>query len=803
MFSFAHIAVDGSKAKEAEPNLKDLPIIPTRNLVLFPGVTIPLSLGRQTSIEVAREAAEKHIPVGIVCQKNPDDEFPELQDLYGYGVIADVLNVFKLPDDSYTALLSARGKMRITGKGEGATIPASRLSAMVKAVRDVKPRAKDFDFITVLETIDETARKILAQQTNDALSEAMKQGSGLDCHENPELFVNFLATNLPIPVETKMEMLAENHLLSRAYSLATALFKETEKMVLVNTIRERARESMTENQRTAFMQHQMEELRREIYGDSDDADNLEERANSTAFTEGARKIFNRELDKLRRLAPQSPDYAVQYTYLDTMLQLPWNNPTPVNNDFLQAERQLDEDHYGLEKVKERILEQLAVMIHNPEGKSPIICLVGAPGVGKTSLGRSVAAALGRKYERVSLGGVHDESEIRGHRRTYLGSMPGRIIEAMRRAGTSNPVLLLDEVDKMGQDYKGDPSAALLEVLDPEQNSHFHDNYIDVDYDLSDVLFIATANTLSTLQQPLLDRMEIIEIPGYLREEKVEIAVRHLLPKVCKELNVKRSEMTISREAIEAIIDKYTSESGVRQLEKTISSVMRKLITRRLSGKKYPKKVMPSHLSELLGVEKFQRDKYEGNEFAGLVTGLAWTQVGGEILAVESSLSAGKGDRVTLTGNLGDVMKESATIALQWVKSHASLLGIDPGLFERYNLHIHFPEGAVPKDGPSAGITMVTSIVSTFRQKRVKSAIAMTGEMTLRGKVLPVGGIKEKILAARRVGINEIILSKDNRKDIEEIPARYIDGMTFHYVTSAMEVIELAITDEDAVDAVTL
>ncbi len=513
--------------------------------------------------------------------------------------------------------------------------------------------------------------------------------------------------------------------------------------------------------------------------------------------------FIRESDKLRRYNPQSPDYSVQFSYLETLLALPWNVLTSTNNNLNSARDILESDHYGLEKVKERILEQLAVLMHNPRGKAPIICLVGAPGVGKTSIGRSLARALGRKYERVSLGGLHDEAEIRGHRRTYVGAMPGRIIEAMKRVGVSNPILLLDEIDKIGADFKGDPAAALLEVLDPEQNCRFHDNYIDVDYDLSRVLFIATANTLSTLARPLLDRMEIIDISGYVLEEKMEIARRHLLPRILGEHKLTEADLSITDDGLSAIIARYTSESGVRQLEKKLSALARKAVMFKMEIRDFPSPVTPDDLYDLLGLAPRESDSYEGNEFAGVVTGLAWTEVGGEILMAESSLSPGNGERLTITGNLGNVMKESATIALEWVKAHAKVLGIDPALFGKYNLHIHFPEGAIPKDGPSAGITIATSIVSTFLQRRVAERIAMTGEITLRGKVLPVGGIREKILAAKRAGIETIVLSKRNRRDIEDIPARYLDGMNFHYVDTVSDVIDYAITDTPAVGALEL
>lgn len=548
-----------------------------------------------------------------------------------------------------------------------------------------------------------------------------------------------------------------------------------------------------EQQRRQFLTQQVETIQRQLYGDSDDEiDALEQKAASIALPEAARKAFDKELAKLRRLNATTPDYAVSYNYIETLLDLPWTEKSDWASTLEDASEILDSDHFGLEKVKERILEQLAVIMHNPDGKSPIICLVGPPGVGKTSLGRSIAAALGREYQRVSLGGLHDEAELRGHRRTYIGAMPGRIMEAMRRAGKKNPVLVLDEVDKIGSDYKGDPAAALLEVLDPEQNCHFHDNFIDVDFDLSDVLFIATANTTKTLAAPLLDRMELIDLSGYLQEEKVEIARRHLLPRVAADLNIEDDAIKISDEALNSIIENYTSESGVRQLEKQIATIGRKYVLALMSGKEFPSPVEKTHLHDLLGMPMRNHDKYEGNEFPGVVTGLAWTQVGGEILMVESSLAAGKGERLTLTGNLGDVMKESATLAMQWVKCHAEELGIDPEKFSKNDVHLHFPEGAVPKDGPSAGITIATSLVSTFTGRLVRPRVAMTGEITLRGRVLAVGGIKEKILAAKRAGITTIILSEDNRRDIEDIDRRYVDGLEFVYVRTASEVIANAL-----------
>ena len=795
---FGQIDVD-AKRFDIQPSLDDLPVLATRNLVLFPGVTIPISLGRENSVATASAAADHQIPIGIVCQINPDEERPAVTTgLYKYGVIADVLKVFDLPDGSKTALVRSRGKFRIIGKGAGVLIPEAALSARIKILDEAEP-AMTPELEVAIEQVKQSAISII----NKTAENSKEIIFSINQTSSPVELVNFLCTNMHFDPAEKVAMLAKPSLSDRTFMLLAELVKNEEKVDISREIIQRTRQNMDQNQRNAFLQQQMETIREELYGEADDADEFMRRAEAINFPEKARVVFDKEVDKLRRLNPQSPDYAVQYSYLDTLLDLPWNADTELNTDFSSARQILEEDHYGLEKVKERILEQLAVLMNNPDGKAPILCLVGAPGVGKTSLGKSVARALGRNYQRVSLGGLHDESEIRGHRRTYIGAMPGRIIDAMKRAKSTNPVLLLDEIDKIGRDFKGDPSSALLEVLDPEQNKFFHDNYIDIDYDLSHVLFIATANTLSTLQQPLLDRMEIIDLSGYLLEEKLEIARRHLEPRIREEHRLNADELKISDEALIKLIENYTSESGVRQLEKRLSALARKAVLAKMSGSEFPAEVQPSHLRDMLGLPPFSKDRYEGNDFAGVVTGLAWTQVGGEILMAEASLSPGKGEKLSITGNLGDVMKESAAIALQWVKSHASRIGIDPALFEKYNLHIHFPEGAIPKDGPSAGITIATAIVSAFTQRRVAERVAMTGEITLRGKVLPVGGIKEKILAAKRAGITDIILSSENRKDIEDIAERYVDGLTFHYVDTVDEVIELAITESPAVNPLKL
>ena len=769
----------------------DLPVIATRNLVLFPHVTIPIALIRNNARKVAKYAADNHISIGICCQLDPADEHPDsVKKVFSHGVIADVIQVIDLPGGAQTALVRARDKFKILGEAPGNTIPESELNVTAKPVADRLSSSPDKEFDVLIKSIREACASVVGNSEG---------GQGLlmtieHMDEAAEL-VNTIATNLPLDPRDKMKMLAINLVKQRAFKLFQSMQALLDSVEIANNIKERAREEMNQQSRNAFLQQQMNAIREELYGEEgEEVEKLRRKASQLNLPENAAKTVDKEIDKLARLNPSIPDYSTLLSYLETVLDLPWNVTTPLNEDFAVAEEVLNNDHYGLEKVKDRILEQLAVLMNNPNGKAPILCLVGAPGVGKTSLGQSVARALGRNYQRVSLGGLHDEAEIRGHRRTYIGAMPGRIIESLRRAKSSNPVILLDEVDKIGSDFKGDPSAALLEVLDPEQNCHFHDNYIDVDFDLSNVLFIATANTLSTLSQPLLDRMEIIEISGYLVEEKMEIARRHLLPRVLKQHNMDVDDVSISDDALKGIIEQYTSESGVRQLDKALSAVVRKTVLRKMRKKDYPHEIMPEHLHDYLGLQRHNSDHYEGNDFAGVVTGLAWTAVGGEILFIESSLSKGKGEKLTLTGNLGDVMKESAVIALQYVKAHADELSIDPELFDTYNLHIHVPEGAIPKDGPSAGITMATSIVSAFTRKKVRERLAMTGEITLRGKVLPVGGIKEKILAAKRAGISDIILSDENRRDVEDINERYLAGLNFHYVSTVLDVMKTAITD---------
>ena len=785
--SMGRVSIDMARINESKPDYDRLLLLPTRNLVLFPGVGMSLGLGRETSVRVARYSEETVTRVGVVCQRDPDKERPRGADLYEYAVVTDILKVLDLPDDDHAALLRGHEKVRIVEVTDSTLIPGA-LVAKVVPVHEPVPRAGNLEFDVLLQNIIALSEEVLHAVYEHMLPYNPKElGSPVET-------VNTIATNMPFPVEEKEAMLATPRMKQRAMLLLQALQRHKERLEVNAEIMKRARRGMEENQRNAFLHQQMETIREELYGDDEgEIDGFAERLGGLNVSDNIRTTLTKEIDKLRRLNPQTPDYSVQYSYLDTVLGLPWGMSSEVNEDFDLAENILESDHYGLEKVKERIIEQLAVVMDNPGGKAPILCLVGPPGVGKTSLGASVARALGRKYQRVALGGLHDEAEIRGHRRTYIGAMPGRIIDAMRRAGTDNPVLLLDEIDKIGADYKGDPSAALLEVLDPEQNCHFHDNYVDLDFDLSKVLFIATANTLETVSRPLLDRVEVIEIPGYLVEEKIEIGRRHLLPHLLKEQGWAPDALRITDEALTAIVDSYTGESGVRQLEKRLAAILRKAVLARRRGKDFPQPVGAGALKELLGTAPYRKDRCPDRDIPGVVTGLAWTQAGGEILLVDVSLSRAKqGGKLTLTGNLGDVMKESATIALSWVRAHADSLGISPDRFETLNFHVHFPEGAIPKDGPSAGITMATALVSALTGRPARHGLAMTGEITLRGQVLPVGGIREKLLAARRAGATDIILSSDNRRDVDDIPAAYLEGLNIRYVDTVADVVENAL-----------
>lgn len=781
----------------SEVNVDDIPILALRNMVLFPGVAMPVAVGRTKSLKLIEDAQRLKIPIGVVCQKNGKNEDPDFNDLYNVGVIADIIKVLELPDNTTNVILQGRSGFKLDSLTENTPY----LRGKITPVSDILPGKKDEEFDALILALKELTfgiLKNLGEETKEMIF-AIKN------IESPVYLVNFLATNTPIDPAQKQKLLQEPSLKKRAYKLYTSLSKEAQFIALKADIQSKTREDLSQQQREHFLQQQLRTIQDELGGSvqEQDLEELKERADNKVWPEDVAKIFTKELRKLERTHPQSPDFSVQYNYLDVLLSLPWNEYTEDNFNLKKVEKHLNKDHYGLEKVKDRIIEHLAVLKLRNDMKAPIICLYGPPGVGKTSLGKSIADSLNRKYVRVSLGGLHDEAEIRGHRRTYIGAMPGRIIQGLMKSGSSNPVFVLDEVDKIGQDFKGDPASALLEVLDPEQNSHFHDNYIDVDYDLSKILFIATANSLSTLSQPLLDRMELIDVSGYIIEEKIEIARKHLIPKQLENHGFEPKEIDFPKPVLAKIIESYTRESGVRELDKKIAKILRRVARLKATGLEYPHTITLEKVKEYLGADDYVSDKYEGNEFAGVVTGLAWTAVGGEILFVESSLSKGKGEKLTLTGNLGDVMKESAVIALQYLRSHSSLFGIKEDLFDNYNVHIHVPEGAIPKDGPSAGITMVTSLASSFTQRKVKDHLAMTGEITLRGKVLPVGGIKEKILAAKRAGITDIILCKDNRKDIEEIKDIYLKGLKFHYVKTVKEVIDIALTDEVVKDAVPL
>ena len=780
---------EGNEEQLMDIKLDDvLPVLPLRNMVLFPGVFLPVSLGRKSSLRLVREAEKKNAYVAVVCQKVAETEHPLFEDLHNIGTVARIIRTLEMPDQTTTVIL--QGSKRVELKDITEDIPY--LKGHVTPMDEVLPDKNDREFQALVEAVKDLTVRYLKS------SDMFPQESSFAIRNinNPMFLVDFICTNLPLKKDEKIELLQLSVLRERTYRLLEILNREVQLAEIKESIQMRAREDID--------QQQIKTIQDELGGASQEQEIAEMRAKAETikWSEEVKKTFLKEVDKLERTHSQSPDYSVQLNYLQTMLSLPWGIYTPDNLNLKSAERTLNKDHYGLEKVKERILEHLAVLKLKGDMKSPIICLYGPPGVGKTSLGRSIAAALKRKYIRMSLGGVHDEAEIRGHRKTYIGAMPGRIIKSLIKAGSSNPVFILDEIDKVGADRQGDPSSALLEVLDPEQNTAFHDNFLDVDYDLSKVLFIATANNLNTIPGPLLDRMELIEVSGYITEEKIEIARRHLIPKELEANGMKKNDIKFSKATIEAIIENYTRESGVRELEKKISKILRKSARQYATDGVFEKtEIKPEDLYDFLGAPEYTRDKYQGNEYAGVVTGLAWTAVGGEILFVETSLSRGKGGRLTLTGNLGDVMKESAMLALEYVKAHASQLDIDEEIFDNWNIHIHVPEGAIPKDGPSAGITMATSLASALTQRKVKANLAMTGEITLRGRVLPVGGIKEKILAAKRAGIKEIILSEENRKNIEEIQDIYLKGLTFHYVKDVKEVLDLALMREKVADPI--
>ena len=770
---------------------ENVPILAVRNLVLFPGVVSPILIGRDSSKILMQRADKNKTIIGIVCQHDPDVEVPMQEDLYETGVYAKILKLMTLPNGNVTVIVQCFSRLHL----KQITKVSPFLMGDVEQLADIEPDKRDREFKTAIEDLRSQVNEYvsMSDEIPDEASFAIKNIT------NDIMALNFVCSNLPFSVKEKIKLLEMESVKERLFNMMKIINREINLLNLKADIRNKTREDLDEQQKNYFLQQQIKNIQAEMGNESPEKYELLRKATTKKWSMEIDKIFRKEVDKLDNLNPQGPEFSVQLTYLQTLVGLPWGEYTEDDLNLKRAQKILDEDHYGMEKVKERIMEHMAVLALRGDLKSPIICLYGPPGVGKTSLGKSIASAMKRKYVRVSLGGLHDEAEIRGHRRTYIGAMPGRIIKSIQKANSSNPVFILDEIDKVTQStHNGDPASALLEVLDPEQNSAFHDNYLDVDYDLSKVLFIATANNLSTIPRPLLDRMEIIEVTGYTTEEKIEIAKRHLIPRELENtgLNVKGMKPTFTKAAIEMIIERYTRESGVRQLEKQVNKALRKIAYKRQmeEGADY-KKITPAEVEGLLGNPPFYRDIYQGNDYAGVVTGLAWTSVGGEILFIETSLSKGKGSKLTLTGNLGDVMKESAILAVEYVKAHAETLNIDYRIFDNWNIHIHVPEGATPKDGPSAGITIATSIASALTQRKVRKNTAMTGEITLRGRVLPVGGIKEKILAAKRAGITDIMLCQENRKDIEEIPDVYLKGVKFHYVENVQDVWDFALTKE--------
>ncbi|MCZ8088945.1 MAG: endopeptidase La [Flavobacterium sp.] len=770
-----------------------LPILPLRNTVLFPGVVIPITAGRDKSIKLINDANAGNKIIGVVAQKNEADEDPTKNDIHPVGTVAKILRVLKMPDGNITVILQGKKRFEI----DTVTTEVPYLRASVKEVEEKRPKKTDTEFNAIVDSIRELAIEIIKESPNIPTEATF----AIKNIESQSFLINFVSSNMNLSVKEKQDLLSINVLKDRALETLRYMNVELQKLELKNDIQSKVRFDLDQQQREYFLHQQMKTIQEELGGVSyeQEIEEMRQKAKTKSWDEKTAKHFEKEISKLQRTNPQSPDFGIQRNYLDLFLELPWNKFSKDNFDLKRAQKIIDKDHFGLEDVKKRIIEHLAVLKLRNDMKSPIICLTGPPGVGKTSIGKSIAEALGREYVRISLGGLRDEAEIRGHRKTYIGAMPGRIIQSLKKAGTSNPVFVLDEIDKLSNSHQGDPSSALLEVLDPEQNSEFYDNFLEMGYDLSKVMFIATSNNMATIQPALKDRMEVIRMTGYTIEEKVEIARQHLFPKQLKEHGLTPKDLSIGKKQLEKIVEGYTRESGVRSLEQKIAQVIRNAAKSVAMEEEYNKKVTDEDIVKILGAPKLERDKSESNDVAGVVTGLAWTSVGGDILFIESLISAGKGN-LTLTGNLGTVMKESATIALEYIKANAELFGLEAEMISKYNIHLHVPEGATPKDGPSAGIAMLTSLISLLTQKKVKKSLAMTGEITLRGKVLPVGGIKEKILAAKRANIKEIILCHENKSDIDEIKPEYIEGLTFHYVKEMSEVIEVAITNQKVKNA---
>jgi ATP-dependent Lon protease len=778
-------------SKEKLP--ETLPILSLRNTVLFPGVVIPITAGRDKSIKLIDDANKGSKVIGVVAQKDESVEDPSAADIHETGTVARILKVLKMPDGNTTVIIQGKKRFKVAE----VITEEPYINATIREVPEARPAEKNKEFEAIIESIKELALQIIKDSPNIP-SEASFAIKNI---KSNSFLINFVSSNMNLSVKEKQALLENNDLKERALATLKYMNVEFQKLELKNDIQSKVQSDMNQQQREYFLHQQMKTIQEELGGVSHDEEleEMKKRAKKKKWDENVANHFNKEIAKMQRMNPQVAEYSIQRNYLDLFLDLPWNEFSKDKFDLKRAKRILDRDHYGLDDVKRRIIEHLAVIKLRNDMKSPILCLYGPPGVGKTSLGKSIAEALGREYVRMSLGGLRDEAEIRGHRKTYIGAMPGRILQSLKKAGTSNPVFVLDEIDKLSNSHQGDPSSAMLEVLDPEQNSEFYDNFLEMGFDLSKVMFIATSNSLSTIQPALRDRMEIINVTGYTIEEKVEIAKRHLLPKQLREHGLTEKDLKIGKPQLEKIVEGYTRESGVRGLEKQLAKMVRYAAKNIAMEEDYDIKVTNENIIEVLGGPKLERDKYENNNVAGVVTGLAWTRVGGDILFIESILSKGKGN-LTITGNLGKVMKESATIAMEYIKSNAKDLDLDPDIFEKYNVHIHVPEGATPKDGPSAGVTMLTSLVSLFTQRKVKKSLAMTGEITLRGKVLPVGGIKEKILAAKRARIKEILLCEDNRRDIEEIKPEYVKGLTFHYVSEMSDVIKIALTNQKVVNA---